>query len=219
MNIMSKSPDIFMDEAVEVSRISNIFIIHSDDIIRFGIAAILDDQGFNLHLCREVSDLRKINTHYKNLKQNFIICDAQIYKNYNEVFSSFLDHNIALITSDECIEINNLKDISKIFNLSVHAQEIKKYYSQHSYTTRIDNMTDVFDVMHKIKNLSPRQFQILELMSKGLLNKQIAWELGLTEGTIKSHVSSILERMKCNRRTQAIADFLQFYHPRRMIKL
>jgi len=57
--------------------------------------------------------------------------------------------------------------------------------------------------------LSNRQFEILELMTRGLLNKQIAWELGLTEGTVKSHVSAILEKLGCDRRTQAIATFMK----------
>jgi DNA-binding NarL/FixJ family response regulator len=56
--------------------------------------------------------------------------------------------------------------------------------------------------------LSQRQFEILELMTRGLLNKQIAWELGLTEGTVKSHVSAILEKLGCSRRTQAIMAFM-----------
>lgn len=59
-----------------------------------------------------------------------------------------------------------------------------------------------------IGRLSNRQLEILELMTRGLLNKQIAWELGLTEGTVKSHVSAILEKLGCNRRTQAITTFL-----------
>jgi DNA-binding NarL/FixJ family response regulator len=59
-----------------------------------------------------------------------------------------------------------------------------------------------------VGRLSVRQLEILELMTRGLLNKQIAWELGLTEGTVKSHVSAILEKLGCSRRTQAIATFL-----------
>jgi DNA-binding NarL/FixJ family response regulator len=61
----------------------------------------------------------------------------------------------------------------------------------------------------KLSRLSNRQFEILELMTRGLLNKQIAWELGLTEGTVKSHVSAILDKLGCDRRTQAIAAFMQ----------
>jgi DNA-binding NarL/FixJ family response regulator len=62
-----------------------------------------------------------------------------------------------------------------------------------------------------LARLSNRQFEILELMTRGLLNKQIAWELGLTEGTVKSHVSAILEKLGCDRRTQAITAFMQSF--------
>jgi DNA-binding NarL/FixJ family response regulator len=48
-------------------------------------------------------------------------------------------------------------------------------------------------------------------MTRGLLNKQIAWELGLTEGTVKSHVSAILDKLGCDRRTQAITAFMQCF--------
>jgi DNA-binding NarL/FixJ family response regulator len=67
-----------------------------------------------------------------------------------------------------------------------------------------------------LSRLSNRQFEILELMTRGLLNKQIAWELGLTEGTVKSHVSAILDKLGCDRRTQAIAAFMQSFGVRKM---
>jgi DNA-binding NarL/FixJ family response regulator len=63
----------------------------------------------------------------------------------------------------------------------------------------------------RLARLSSRQFEILELMTNGLLNKQIAWQLGLTEGTVKSHVSAILEKLGCDRRTQAITAFMQCF--------
>jgi PAS domain S-box-containing protein len=46
-----------------------------------------------------------------------------------------------------------------------------------------------------VKTLPPRQRQVLELMGKGLLNKQIAWELKLSEKTVKMHRALLLERL------------------------
>lgn len=63
----------------------------------------------------------------------------------------------------------------------------------------------------RLSRLSSRQFEILELMTRGLLNKQIAFELGLTEGTVKSHVSAILEKLGCDRRTQAVTAFMRCF--------
>ena len=47
----------------------------------------------------------------------------------------------------------------------------------------------------KVKALPTRQRQVLELLAKGLLNKQIAWELKLSEKTVKMHRALLLERL------------------------
>lgn len=60
----------------------------------------------------------------------------------------------------------------------------------------------------KLDALSGQQFKVLDLMSRGRLNKQIAYDLGISEGTVKSHVSSIPRKLGVERRTQAIATFI-----------
>jgi DNA-binding NarL/FixJ family response regulator len=51
--------------------------------------------------------------------------------------------------------------------------------------------------------LSPRELDILRLIVKGLSNKQIAENLGITEGTVKWHVNIVLSRLNVSDRTQA----------------
>lgn len=46
-----------------------------------------------------------------------------------------------------------------------------------------------------VKSLPPRQRQVLELMAAGLLNKQIAWKLGISEKTVKMHRALLMERL------------------------
>lgn len=55
------------------------------------------------------------------------------------------------------------------------------------------------------KKLSPRQISVLKLIAAGKSNKQIAWELGLTEGTVKLHVTAILKILDVYNRTGAVA--------------
>lgn len=52
--------------------------------------------------------------------------------------------------------------------------------------------------------LTVREQQVLELLARGLANKQIAVELGTTERTAKSHVSSILAKLGVTNRTEAV---------------
>lgn len=57
--------------------------------------------------------------------------------------------------------------------------------------------------------LTPRETQILTLMARGYLNKQIAAELCLSEQTIKNHVTSILRKLDANARTQAVVNAIK----------
>jgi DNA-binding NarL/FixJ family response regulator len=56
----------------------------------------------------------------------------------------------------------------------------------------------------KLVSLSPRQHSILMMFADGLLNKQIAYELGLSEATIKAHASAIFLKLGVHTRTQAV---------------
>jgi DNA-binding NarL/FixJ family response regulator len=58
-------------------------------------------------------------------------------------------------------------------------------------------------------DLSQRERQVLELMVTGNSNKKIGELLGITEATVKCHVSTILMRMNANDRTQAVVSALQ----------
>lgn len=56
----------------------------------------------------------------------------------------------------------------------------------------------------RIVTLTPQQVRVLMMLSQGLLNKQIAYELGVSEATIKAHVSAILQKLGVESRTQAV---------------
>jgi DNA-binding NarL/FixJ family response regulator len=55
-----------------------------------------------------------------------------------------------------------------------------------------------------ISPLTPRETEILQYIAQGYLNKQIAAELGISEQTIKNHVTSILRKLNANARTEAV---------------
>lgn len=59
-------------------------------------------------------------------------------------------------------------------------------------------------VTEAIATLTPQQFRVASQMSQGLLNKQIAYELGVTEATVKAHVTEIFRKLGVHSRTQAV---------------
>jgi DNA-binding NarL/FixJ family response regulator len=60
------------------------------------------------------------------------------------------------------------------------------------------------DLMARLASLTPQQVRVLMMLSEGLLNKQIAYELTVSEATVKAHVSAILQKLGVESRTQAV---------------
>jgi DNA-binding NarL/FixJ family response regulator len=60
------------------------------------------------------------------------------------------------------------------------------------------------ELMARLATLTPQQVRVLMMLSEGLLNKQIAYQLGVSEATVKAHVSAILQKLGVESRTQAV---------------
>jgi DNA-binding NarL/FixJ family response regulator len=63
---------------------------------------------------------------------------------------------------------------------------------------------DMTRLRDRLVTLTPQQVRVLMMLSEGLLNKQIAYELSVSEATIKAHVSAILQKLGVESRTQAV---------------
>ena len=59
------------------------------------------------------------------------------------------------------------------------------------------------ETIARLGTLTPQQKRVLKMLSEGMLNKQIAYELNVSEATIKAHVSAILKKLGVSSRTQA----------------
>ena len=60
------------------------------------------------------------------------------------------------------------------------------------------------ELIARLSTLTPQQVRVLMMLGEGLLNKQIAYRLNVSEATIKAHVSAILQKLGVDSRTQAV---------------
>lgn len=58
------------------------------------------------------------------------------------------------------------------------------------------------DAAARIATLTPQQFRVMTMLAEGKLNKQMAWEVGVSEATIKAHMTAIMRKLGVNNRTQ-----------------
>jgi DNA-binding NarL/FixJ family response regulator len=64
----------------------------------------------------------------------------------------------------------------------------------------------VHELLKRLHDLTPQQLRVLDMLKRGLQNKQIAYELKISETTVKVHVSDILRKLNVLSRTKAIVE-------------
>ena len=78
------------------------------------------------------------------------------------------------------------------------------YIYKKFYQKEIKETKEIDQEKIKFLEITDREYEVLQLISKGLSNKEIANQLFLTESTIKTHVSNLLVKLDAKRRTQAV---------------
>ncbi len=191
--------------------ISDVVVIHPIPMMRYGLASSLFEVGLRTRTFASWQDARH---EASGSSHSIIICDQGVWQRNVDSFGLLEKKCLIILASiqDKLGDDSRHKDVTFVPD-TIRADDLQKLLCEKGANTVTGNMANGSKTSKDFNVLSPRQLQILGLMAKGLLNKQIAWELGLTEGTIKSHVSAILEKLKCSRRTQAIASYIQSYKP------
>ena len=113
------------------------------------------------------------------------------------------------ITIRKCIELGASGFIPKSSGAEYIVEGIKSVQIGEVWTPpNVDMEADMDDasndLLTKIQSLTPQQTRVLSMLAEGLLNKQIAYELGVSEATVKAHVSAVLLKLNVDSRTQAV---------------
>ena len=210
----------FETATIEVSgTVSSLIVVHSAPMMRLGIASALrlyaGLNGATIYNGQRIADLGDA---IKNARRgSVIIADVAAWSALEKDATGLRDHQrnerVAILlvanTDESAYRLLQLRGVAGVVTPDCDASELELAVSEIVAGKTYFKSEDRLAPATGMSKLSSRQVEILELMTRGLLNKQIAWELGVTEGTVKSHVSAILEKLGCDRRTQAIAAFLR----------
>ncbi len=69
--------------------------------------------------------------------------------------------------------------------------------------------TESTDFSERLASLTPQQFRVLGMLAEGMLNKQIAYDLDVSEATIKAHITAVFRKLGVRNRTQAVIAIQQ----------
>jgi DNA-binding NarL/FixJ family response regulator len=108
-----------------------------------------------------------------------------------------------------CLDFGAAGFLPKTQGLDTMREAIRAVLDGHSWTPPDYNPAatadpETADIVKRLASLTPQQVRVLMMLSEGLLNKQIAYELGVSEATVKAHVSAILTKLGVDSRTQAV---------------
>jgi len=79
--------------------------------------------------------------------------------------------------------------------------------------TAIESDDESADISERVASLTQQQYKILLMFAQGLLNKQIAYDLHVSEATIKAHATAIFRKLNVRNRTQAVIAISQLDIP------
>ena len=210
----------FETATIEVGgNVSSLIVVYTAPLMRMGIASALRlYAGLNGRSVHHGGSIAEVAGAIREAgRGDIIIADVACWSALEKDTTGLRDHvrengiSVALVacTDDSAHRLLQLRGVAGVVSTECEPRELELAISEIAEGKTYFKHENRLAPTSGMAKLSSRQVEILELMTRGLLNKQIAWELGVTEGTVKSHVSAILEKLGCDRRTQAIAAFLQ----------
>ena len=108
-----------------------------------------------------------------------------------------------------CLDFGAAGFIPKTADLEIMREAIRRVRAGDVWTPPDIDLSipadrETAELVRRMASLTPQQVRVLMMVQSGLLNKQIAWELSVSEATIKAHVSAILTKLGVESRTQAV---------------
>jgi len=113
------------------------------------------------------------------------------------------------LTIRRCLDFGAAGFIPKTTEVEAMREAIRSVLDGGTWTPpdfdpTVKSSKETADLVKRLSSLTPQQMRVLMMLSEGLLNKQIAYELSVSEATVKAHVSAILTKLGVESRTQAV---------------
>ena len=135
---------------------------------------------------------------------------------------SFSNHEVSdistaatLLLSDDPLNVREMRRFSRVWGIlptESSAEELTAAIHALSQGLIVGTSTLLFESENEPLSHGPltdRESEVLGLVAKGLANKQIALALGISEHTVKFHVSSIYTKLNVTNRTEAVREGLR----------
>ena len=200
------------------AKTTRIMIADDHAIVRMGLASLLSTQD-GLEVVGDAEDGEAAVEKAIALKPDVVIMDLMMPKKDGatataEIHAVLPEAKILVLTtfgtSDGIANALNSGATGALMKNAPNSQLVKAIRTVAQGGRAVsDEVERLMEEDPPAKALTPRQMQILEGMSRGLTNQDIAKGLGIREDRVKTHVNAILTRLNAANRTEAVAIALR----------
>lgn len=203
----------------------NILIVDDDFLVSGALKTILETQG-DFHVSACGNDGEEAISLYRQYRPDVLLMDIRMKQMDGlsasaKILEEYPDAKILLLTtfSDDEYIIRALSLGAKGYLLKQDYQNLapalRAVYSGQTVfgneiISRLPSLlqkTEGFD--YAALDINERELEIIELIAKGLSNKEIAARLFLSEGTVRNYLSSVLDKLELRDRTQVAVFYYQ----------
>jgi DNA-binding NarL/FixJ family response regulator len=203
-----------------------VLIADDDAIIREGLKMIIESQA-DLEFLDAASDGKKAVELCRRLKPDVVMLDIRMsvmdgIQAAQEIMEEKLSMPLLLTTFDEpdlilralkagvngyILKNSPAERILSAIRLIYNGGTVFQADVLEFIRSRVSNTSTGSNLFEML--LSPRELDIVKLISEGLSNKEIGEKLFLTNGTVRNHISTILEKTGLEHRTQIAVQYLK----------
>ena len=199
---------------------SKVLVIDDHPLFRAALELALIKARFNsenIHSCSCIAhSLETItNTKYDLVLLDLNLPDSQGFEGYSKIRAA--DENVPIImvsATESQPAFSTAKSlgasgyIPKSSNLDEITEAIEKVMNgNQSFPNIVSESSSDTEFANKLASLTPAQHRVMSCLSDGLLNKQIAFKMNISEATVKAHMTAIFRKLGASNRTQALLIF------------
>jgi DNA-binding NarL/FixJ family response regulator len=206
--------------ATKVSARVKALVVDDQPIVASGVARCLVDNGFEI--CGIIADVRALPTQVDILRPGLIVLDPAAHNRaralaiVDDVVSTYATPvlaftvDLSLLGVQSALENGCLGIVPRVatveaFVAGAHAVASgERHLHQRALAVLLQGIQSA-EVGHDVRELSGRELGVLELIAEGCTNAGIGERLGITHGTVKTHVENLLRKLDATDRAHAVS--------------
>ena len=181
---------------------ASVFVIDDDESVRKSLARLLDTADYKTELFKSAAEFLSRPAHPE---ASCVIVDVQMPgMNGIDFQKSLIDagreEQLVFITGHgnipmcaDAMKAGAVDFLPKPFNRRELLESVERALTRSAEQRR--QASEKNDALALLEKLTPREYEVMQLVATGLLNKQVGGELGMAEKTVKTHRAHVMQKL------------------------